>query len=166
MIKALLDKFKHSLRDPAHRAIRRIALAALVVSGAIWSHACVFGEENTYGPYFVIGYNYTNRDIFSFSVDGHGVGSSYAHESGGGGGIFCCHSIPRRAKTLHVEVVLGLTKEQYEKNLPNDKFQTDIPVPPLQDKHNGFIEFHFMPNHRVEATWVKLPTTPNIPNTH
>jgi hypothetical protein len=164
MIKFLSNAFRSSLRDPAWRTIRRIALAVAVIGGTIWSHACISSEGETYGPYFVIGYNYTDRDIFVFSIDGHGVGSSNAHEPGGGGGIFCCHSIPKDERTMHIKVVLGLTKEQYEKDLPNDTFETDVPVPTLQDKRNGYIELHFLPNRRVEAAWVKLPTIPHIPN--
>ncbi|MBB3260727.1 hypothetical protein F4827_005767 [Paraburkholderia bannensis] len=42
-------------------------------------------------------------------------------------------------------------------------FETDIPVPPLENTHDGFIEFHVMPNRKIEAAWVKFPTTPKIP---
>lgn len=70
----------------------------------------------------------------------------------------------KHVKTLHIKVELGLTKEQYEKDLPNEKFETDIPMPTLPNMHDGFIEFHFLPHQRVEAAWVKFPTTPHIPN--
>jgi hypothetical protein len=157
---------RRSLYDPAHQTIRRVALAAFVVGGTIWSHACVSGEANMYGPYSVIGYNYTDRHIAGFYVNGHGVGSSEAHQPGGGGGIFCCLGIPKHTKILHIKVKLGLTKEQYERDLPNDTFETDIPVPQLPNKHDGYIEFHFLPDQRVEVVWVNFPTTPNIPNAH
>lgn len=166
MIKAILNICGRPLRGPAHRAGHRIALVALVMGGTIWTHACISGESDTYGPYEVVGYNYTDRGISRFFIDGHGVGSSYSNESGGGGGIYCCHDIPKNEKTLHIEVELEWTKEQYEKHLPHDTFETDIPVPPLPNKHDGFLEFHFLPNHRVEVSWVSFPTTPNIPNTH
>ena len=166
MIRTFFDWLWYSLRDPARRTTRRIALAGLMVGGTIWSHACVSSESDTYGPYEVIGYNYTDRHIASFYVDGHGVGSSEAHQPGGGGGIFCCLDIPKRAKILHIKVELDLTEEQDAKNLPPDVFETDIPVPSLPNKHDGFIEFHFLPNHKVEALWVSFPTTPHIPNTH
>lgn len=163
-MKALFDTFWHSLRAPARRAVRRIALSSLLAGGAIWSHACVSGESNTYGPYGVTGYNYTDRHIARFFVDGQGAGSSEAHESGGGGGLYCCIELPKHAKSLHIKVELELTEEQDDKNLPPDTFETDIPVPPLPNKHDGFIEFHFLPHQRVEAAWVSFPTTPNIPN--
>lgn len=133
---------------------------------AVWSQACVSNESDTYRPYGVIGYNYTDRDVARFFVDGQGAGSSEAHESGGGGGLYCCIDLPKYAKTLHVKVELGLTREQYEKDLPNETFETDIPMPPLPNKHGGFIGFRFMTNHRVEASWVSFPTAPNGSNTH
>ncbi len=133
---------------------------------AVWSQACVSGEIGTYGPYGVTGYNYTDRDIARFFVDGQGAGSSEAHESGGGGGLYCCIDLPKHAKTLHVKVELALTKEQYEKDLPNETFETEIPMPLLPNKHDGFLEFHFLPHRRVEAAWVSFPTTPHIPNAH
>ena len=119
-----------------------------------------------YGPYSVIGYNYTDRNIASFIVNDFGAGPSEAHKAGGGGGMACCLAIPERAKTLHIKVELGLTEDQYEKNLPNDTYETDIPVPTLADKHDGFIEFHFLAHRHIEAAWVSFPTKPHIPNAH
>lgn len=121
-------------------------------------------SSETYGPYHVIGYNYTDRTVYLFSLDDFGAGSSEAHQSGGGRGISCCLTIPRNAKTMHVKVTLGLTQEQYGKNLPNDTFEKDIAVPDLPNKHHGYIEVHFLPNQRIGAKWVNFPTTPHIPN--
>lgn len=165
MIETLSDMLKRSPHSPGHQTIR-LALAALVVGGAIWSHASISGEGNMDGPYSVIGYNYTDRNIASFVVNDFGAGPSEAHQAGGGGGIACCFDIPKHAKTLHIKVELGLTKEQYDKDLPNEKFETDVPVPPLPNKHDGFIEFHFLPHQRVEAAWVSFPAVPHIPETH
>lgn len=159
--------FFQRLRDAfrARGRFRSAALAALLVGGAIWSHACVSGE-GAYGPYSVIGYNYTDRHISSFIVNGFAAGASHAHESGGGGGIVCCLSIPKATMTFHIKVEYDLTREQYIKDLPGDVFETDIPVPPLKNKHDGFIEFHFLPQRKIEASWVSFPTTPNIPDAH
>jgi hypothetical protein len=159
--------FLRRLRDAFHTRgkFRNVALAAMLVGGAVWSHACVSGED-AYGPYSVIGYNYTDRHISSFYVNGFAGGSSEAHQSGGGGGIVCCFSIPKHTKQLHVKVELEWTKAQYLADAPHDTFETDIPVPPLKNKHDGFIEFHFLPNRRVEAAWVNFPTNPDIPGTH
>ncbi|WP_027797872.1 DUF3304 domain-containing protein [Paraburkholderia acidipaludis] len=138
---------------------RSFLLLACVIGIAV-GRAC---SQETYGPYHVTGYNYTDRNIAAFDVDDFGAGDSAAHQSGGGGGFACCLDIPNRAKTLHIKVVLGLTWEQFDKNLPNDTYETDIPVPELPNKHDGYIEFHFLTGRKIEAKWVKFPTTPNIP---
>jgi hypothetical protein len=161
MIKALFGRFKKLPRGSKLSALLYIAVVALVAGDSIWSYA-----NGTYGPYEVIGYNYTNRHISSFIVNDFGAGASEAHQPGGGGGMACCLAIPKNAETLHVKVELEWTKEQYEKRSPHDTFETDIPVPPLPNKHDGFIEFHFLPHQRVAAEWVSFPTTPHIPDTH
>ncbi|CAG9258342.1 conserved exported hypothetical protein [Burkholderia diffusa] len=121
-------------------------------------------SQETYGPYNVTGYNYTDRNIAAFDVNDFGAGYSRAHDSGGGGGITCCLDIPKHAKTLHIKVVLDLTQEQDDRNLAPETYETDIPVPQLPNKHNGYIEFHFLPGRKIEAKWVEFPTTPHIPN--
>ena len=82
----------------------------IVLSGT----AC---SNDEYGPYHVIGYNYTDRHIYQFSIDDFGAGGSEAHQSGGGGGITCCFTIPASAKTLHIKIVYEWTEEQYEKKI-------------------------------------------------
>jgi len=158
--------FERSMQEARLRRALSTAAGILLVGVAAWGQACVAGKGETYGPYEVIGDNYTDRGISRLFIDGHGVGSSYADGSGGGGGIYCCHDIPKHAKTLHIKVELEWTKEQYEKHSPHDTFETDIPVPPLPDKHDGFIEFHFLPRQRIDAAWVSFPTIPHIPGAH
>ena len=75
-------------------------------------------------------------------------------------------SVPRNRKTWHIKIVYELTQEQYKKNLPNDVYETEIPVPSLPNKHDGYIEFHFLPDRKIDAQWVELPTKPHIPNTN
>ncbi|WP_231337661.1 DUF3304 domain-containing protein [Paraburkholderia sprentiae] len=57
-------------------------------------------SQETYGPYEVIGYNYTDRNIAAFDVNEFGAGRSEARQSGGGGGEVCCLDILKHAKTL------------------------------------------------------------------
>ncbi|WP_081078748.1 DUF3304 domain-containing protein [Burkholderia pseudomultivorans] len=121
-------------------------------------------SQEVYGPYHVIGYNYTDRNIFLFNVEDFGAGSSEAHQAGGGGGITCCLEIPKRAKTLHIKIVYGWTEDQYEKRSARDIFETDIPMPDLPNKRDGYIEIHFLQDRKIEAKWVEFPTTPHILN--
>jgi hypothetical protein len=152
-------------RKTSNKSARRAVFAAMLVGGAVLSYISA-ASEAAYGPYGVIGYNYTDRHIINFYVNGFAGGASEAHKQGGGGRIVCCFSIPKQTKNLHMKVELEWTKAQYLANAPHDSFETDIPVPPLKNKHDGFIEFHFLPDRKIEAAWVDFPTTPNIPGTH
>ena len=136
-----------------------LVLAGIVVLAV--SRAC---SQEVYGPYEVIGYNYTDRNIAEFDVDDFGAGYSRAREIGGGGNATCCLGIRKRAKTLHIKVILDLTQEQDDKNLAPEKYEIDIPVPDLPNKRDGYIELHFLPNRKIEAKWVVFPATPHIPN--
>lgn len=148
------------------RAVPRLFLLVFLTLTTLWSAACSSSEGSTYGPYNVIGYNYTDRSIFSFWVNGFWGANSTAHQAAGGGKITCCLNLSSTSKTMHIKVKYELTREQFDKDLPNDAFETDIPVPSLPNKHDGFLEFHFLPNQRIEAKWVDFPTKPNIPNTN
>jgi len=145
-----------------HRLIRNpIAISALLLAGSWGAHA----QTASYGPYRVVGFNYTDRSIALFTIDGFGAGGVNAHESGGGGGTVCCMSVPRNGKMWHIKIAYELTQEQYKKDLPNDVYETDIPVPSLPNKHGGYIEFHFLPDRKIEAKWVESPTDPRNSNT-
>ncbi|VWD22149.1 lipoprotein [Burkholderia lata] len=146
--------------------LRRLAchptgIAVLLLGGAWQVHA----QTTDYGPYRVTGYNYTDRSISLFTIDDFGAGGSTAHKSGGGGKTVCCMSVPRDRKTWHIKIHYELTQEQYAKDLPDDVYETDIPIPALPDKHDGYIEFHFFPGRKIEAQWVSYPIGPRIPRT-
>ncbi|VWM11623.1 DUF3304 domain-containing protein [Burkholderia lata] len=149
----MLNFLRRLIRNP-------IVIAVLLLGGAWWVHA----QTASYGPYRVIGYNFTNRSIYSVKIDEFGAGNVRANKPGGGGGTVCCMDVPRDKKTWHIKLEYELTQEQYKKNLPSDVFETDIAIPPLPDKHDGYIEFYFLPQQKIEARWAKLPTDPHNPN--
>jgi hypothetical protein len=72
--------------------------------------------------------------------------------------------VPRGKKTWHIKLEYELTQEQYKKNLPSDVFETDIAIPSLPNKHDGYIEFFFLPKQKIEARWAERPTDPHNPN--
>jgi len=137
--------------------MRRAVAAGIAVAGSLW---CAQAYATNYGPYRVIGYNFADRSIYSVNIDGFGAGNVRAHKPGGGGGTVCCMEVPRDKKTWHIKLRYELTPEQYRNNLPNDVFETVIAIPPLPDKHDGYIEFHFLPGRKIEAQWVDYPTGP------
>ncbi|WP_419689846.1 DUF3304 domain-containing protein [Burkholderia theae] len=144
------------------RPIRNpIVAATLLLGGAWWVQA----QAASYGPYRVVGFNYTDRGVYNFAVDGFGAGSVHARQFGGGGGTVCCMEVPRYKKTWHVKVTYDLTPEEDAKNLSPEIYETDITVPKLPNKRDGFIEFHFLPDRKIEAQWVEYPTGPHNLNT-
>nr|WP_227789697.1 MULTISPECIES: DUF3304 domain-containing protein [unclassified Burkholderia] len=144
------------------RAVRQVVAIGIAIAGGLWG-VQVHAESD--GPYRVIGYNFTDRSIYSFTIDGFGAGNVRAHKPGGGGGTVCCMEVPREKKTWHIKLQYELTQEQYKNNLPNDVFETDIVIPPLPDKHGGYIEFYFLPERKIDARWAISPTDPRNPNT-
>lgn len=78
-------------------------------------------------------------------------------------GITCCVSIPRAARSPHIKISYDLTKKQYEKRLSGEKFETDNPVPPLPNGHDGYPEFDFLPKQKIEVQWVAFPTNQTAP---
>ncbi|NIF41615.1 DUF3304 domain-containing protein [Burkholderia sp. Tr-862] len=150
----MLSVMRRIVREP-------IVVAVALLGSAWWVHA----QIQSYGPYRVIGYNFADRSIYRVNIDGFGAGNVRAHEPGGGGGTVCCMEVPLNKKTWHIKLRYELTPEQYRNNLPNDVFETDIAIPPLPDKHGGYIEFYFRPEHKIEARWAASPTDPRNPNT-
>lgn len=144
------------------RRMGRAVAVGVVAAGGLWG-ALALAESD--GPYRVIGYNFADRSIYSFVIDGFGAGNLRAHKPGGGGGAVCCMEVPRGKKTWHIKLEYELNQEQYKKNLPGDVYETDIAIPPLPDKHGGYIEFYLRPERRIEARWAAAPTDPRNPNT-
>jgi len=119
------------------RLIRNpIVVAVVLLGGAWWVHA----QTASYGPYHVVGFNYTDRGVYNFVVDGFGAGSVHARQFGGGGGTVCCMEVPRNKKTWHLKVTYDLTPEEDAKNMSPEIYETDIAVPELPDKRDGYIE--------------------------
>ncbi|QTD94271.1 DUF3304 domain-containing protein [Burkholderia anthina] len=142
-----------------HRLIRNPLIVAIVLlGGAWWLHA----QTASYGPYHVVGFNYTNHGVYNFVVDGFGAGSVHARQFDGGGGTVCCMEVPRNKKTWHLEITYDLTPDEDAKNMSPEIYETDIAVPQLPNKRDGYIEFHFLPDRKIEAQWVEYPTMPRM----
>jgi len=141
--------------------VRRAVAVGAVAAGGLWSALAHAGSD---GPYRVIGFNYTDRGVYSFVVDGFGAGSVRARQFGGGGGTACCMEVPPSKKTWHLKVTYDLTPEEDAKNLSPEIYETDIAVPKLPNKRDGYIEFHFLSDRRIEAKWVEYPTDQRNPN--
>ncbi|WP_322025794.1 hypothetical protein [Burkholderia sp. BCC1977] len=88
-----------------------------------------------------------------------------ARQFGGRGGTACCMAVPSGTKTWHIKITYDLPPEEDARNLSPQVYETDIAVPTLPNRHDGFIEFHFLPDRRIEAEWGEYPATLRNPNT-
>ncbi|MDR0241489.1 MAG: DUF3304 domain-containing protein [Burkholderia sp.] len=146
--------------------IRCIPCTLIVTSTLLLSAApLVHAQTGSYGPYRVVGFNHTDRGVYSFVVDEFGAGSVHARQFGGGGGTACCMEVPRSKKAWHIKVTYDLTPEEDAKNLSPEVYETDIAVPKLPNKREGYIEFHFLPERKIDAKWVEYRTDQHNPNT-
>jgi len=150
------------MHDLLRRLIHNpIGIAVLLLAGSWWVHA----QTASYGPYRVVGFNYTDRGVYNFVVDDFGAGSVHARQFGGSGGTVCCMKVSPNKKTWHLKITYDLTPEEDAKNMSPKIYETDIAVPQLPDKHDGYIEFHFLPDRKIDAQWVDYPTGPRNMNT-
>ncbi len=62
------------------RVVGRVAATGIAIAGGL-SGMQAHAESD--GPYRVIGYNFTDRGIDSFTIDGFGAGNVRAHKPGG-----------------------------------------------------------------------------------
>ena len=105
----------------------------------------------------LVGYNYTERPIYSFSVDGVGGGNAFAGFRSGGGGFVCCADITV-GQQVEIKWMYSYTKKQYEAGLQIENHSTTVTVPPPTVPEAEYLEVHFFPDHHVELYLVKFPS--------
>lgn len=136
-------------------------MAVMIVGGLCGLHA----QAEVSGPYRVISFNHTDRSIYSYQIDGFGAGGAYANESQGGSSIVCCLDVPPGKKTWHIRIVYDLTREEAQRNQPDEVYETDVPIPALPDKHRGYVAFHFLPDRKIVSQWVARRIDAHVPDT-
>jgi hypothetical protein len=117
-----------------------------------------------HGPYNIVGFNYTDRPVHTFSVNRTWGGNALAGDSGGGGGTTCCLDIERDVKTVVVRWDWSYTGPQLAEKFPNyilgsgapfpsDLIETIVELPNLPNGSQGYLGVHFFPNHVVKITY-------------
>ena len=127
------------------------ALACLL--GLLLLGAC--NSEDT-RSFTLVGYNYTERPIYSFSVDGVGGGNAFAGFRSGGGGFVCCADITV-GKPVEIKWLYDTTEKQYLAGLREENRSSTVIVPPPTVPEAEYLEVHFYPDHHVELVLVKSP---------
>jgi Protein of unknown function (DUF3304) len=108
----------------------------------------------------VTGYNYTERPIYTFSVNG--AGGSNIFVGGGGAKMSCCTEITV-GKPAVIKWVYDTTEKQYLAGLREENHSTTVTVPPPTVPEASYLEVHFYPDHHVELALVKFPGDRRIP---
>ena len=104
----------------------------------------------------VIGYNYTERPIYTFSVNGVGASNLFAKQKYGGGKDSCCTDITV-GQPVEIKWVYSATEKQYLAGLRKENYSTTVTVPPPTMPEADYLEVHFYPDHHVELVLVKSP---------
>jgi hypothetical protein len=122
----------------------------------------------------VVGYNYTNRYIDSFDVDGTWGGNlDVSTATAGGGKSTCCYawsdatSLPA---TVRVRWVSGGCKFLSKPNLYGERFpgvqhhysEKEVPIVGTLPAKPTTIEVHFYPDGRIEAAITDAESEPRL----
>jgi len=111
-------------------------------------------------PYMlgITGYNYTDRAVADFSVNGAGGSNvEVSSPTSGGGGLSCCVVLARNSKTpfwIDVEYEMDALESYPPRKMvepagPYVKTRVEVtgPIPP----NPSYLEIHFYPDHHIEA---------------
>lgn len=108
----------------------------------------------------LVGYNYTERPIFTFSVNGSGGGNIFVN--GGGASFSCCGDVTVGQPT-EIKWTYSRTKKQYEAGVQIEHHTATVTVPPPEVPEAGYLEVHFYSDHHVELALVKFPGKRRMP---
>lgn len=121
----------------------------------------------------LVGYNYTNRYIDSFSVDGRGGGNLYISSvQSGGGGTVCCVKYWPGEKTYKVKVRwqsgacyyhmrASDSHAMYRRLHPFFK-EKDVEVIDRAGNRPEYMEVHFYPDGLVQVAVTANPSMPRL----
>ena len=132
-------------------------LAALLCLFSLLLGAC--NSEDTRSV-TLVGYNYTERPIYTFSVNGGGGSNIFV--GGGGAKMSCCTEITV-GQPVEIKWLYDTTEKQYLAGLREENYSTTVIVPPPTVPEAEYLEVHFYPDHRVELALVKFPGDRRIP---
>lgn len=121
----------------------------------------------------IVGYNYTNRYIDSFSIDDQGGGNLYiSSEQSGGGGTVCCVKYWPGEKIYKVKVRwqsgacyyrthASDSDEVYQRLFSFFK-ETEVAVTDQAADHPEYMEAHFYPDGSVQVAVTSNPSMPRL----
>ena len=141
-------------KEPAMKLVNPLTplLAALLCLFSLLLSACNSQDTRSVT---LVGYNYTERPIYTFSVNGGGGSNIFV--GGGGAKMSCCTEITV-GQPVEIKWLYDTTEKQYLAGLREEKRSTTVIVPPPTVPEAEYLEVHFFPDHHVELYLVKFPS--------
>lgn len=104
----------------------------------------------------IYGYNYTNRAIGSFEVNGHGGGNlSVSSPTAGGGSSVCCATV-FAPTTVSLPYTIKWTQEA------DIWCEQTVELPPLEIADPKYLEVHFYPDGHIELAATRDASPPRL----
>jgi hypothetical protein len=164
-----------------NRSIRRHCHVIFIILVVLLISACNASDDRNHahvdaalGPDLslsILGYNYTNRAIAQFTVNGNGGDSvEVSTPNSGGSGTTCCVRYDPDIKNFSVVVRwvnaeciyrMRTTTEGDADEIFYFYKQVAVPVKRIGDKHK-FLEIHFYPNGEVQAVVTDEMSAPEL----
>lgn len=107
-----------------------------------------------------VGYNYTERPIFIYRVNG--TGGSNLFVNSGGAKWSCCGEVTV-GQPAQIVWMYSATEKQYLAGVRKEEHTATVIVPPAETPDASYLEVHFYPDHHVELALVKLPGRRRLP---
>jgi len=110
----------------------------------------------------VTGYNYTNREISDFSVNGHGGGNlEVSSPTSGGGGTVCCvpHVVTNNQRIVTVRWQSGACYYHVKSTISDEIHEhihwfykeAEVKIEPPMTQNPQYMEVHFYPDGSIKA---------------
>lgn len=151
-----------------------LAAVAPSTSGYERGAADTYGENDVDLRLSIVGYNYTDREIDHYSVDGASGGSiRLSSPTSGGSGIACCMILPRQ--------VAGMSKVRVRWQVDGCKYvaknastgrtatvrhlfykEVEVPVERDRGKDLAYVETHFYPDGSVRVRLTEEASLPRF----
>jgi hypothetical protein len=145
----------------------RLGLVAVV---SLLTLSSLDGCKNDPYELEVIGYDYTDRAIADFSVNGQTGGNVFlSNETSGGGKLACCVILSKETKTpFWIDVryrmdALETYSPRRELEPAGNYVTKRVEVTGLIPPKPGYLEIHFYPDNHIEAAIVGFQEGPSIP---
>jgi len=121
----------------------------------------------------ITGYNYTDRYINDFSVNGNGGGNIYVSTpSSGGGGSTCCATYVSGDKAWKVRVEWQIGGCTYDNSVNDDGSpvysihpyykEVEVQIDPRIPEDPKYLEVHFYPDGHIEAAVTENRSAPRL----